>query len=301
MDDGALLLSEQLGYPAAFQRHLEQRDPDVLALIPPDLAARWVVLPLARARTGAIVVVARDPSPVLCAALEHAMRETVVLAVTPAVQLERMVRAVFALPAMGDAPLPSSPPTLSDIGGMRVADATPLPPGRARTVSYMFKGLPDLLHAAHITGTLEQVLQDVDRAVTVAAAERTVMAYAATRWTSALLMRIETGRADGLRGHGTSPASALDITIPLAPSSMLSLAHDARQVVLADAAPVTPAQEAVAYALSGTVTAAAPVIAAGEVPAVLAVGAPIENTPDLVGELDRLVDALGAAYGRFAR
>src|SRR5690606_29625523 len=93
-DDGALILSEQLGYPAALQRHLERRDPEVLGLLPPQLGSRWVVVPLARARTGAIVVVARDPTPILSAALEHAMRSSVVLAVTPSIQLERMVRAV---------------------------------------------------------------------------------------------------------------------------------------------------------------------------------------------------------------
>src|SRR5690606_7725445 len=81
-DDGALVLSEQLGYPGAMQRHLERRDPSVLELLPPQLGARWVVLPLGRARTGAVVVVARDPTPILAAALEHAMKTSVVLSVT---------------------------------------------------------------------------------------------------------------------------------------------------------------------------------------------------------------------------
>src|SRR5690606_9609663 len=133
-DDGALILSEQLGYPAALQRHLERRDPEVLGLLPPQLGSRWVVVPLARARTGAIVVVARDPTPILSAALEHAMRSSVVLAVTPSIQLERMLRAVYGVPGAPEDPLPNTAtPTLSDIGEVRLEDETPLPIRRART------------------------------------------------------------------------------------------------------------------------------------------------------------------------
>jgi hypothetical protein len=171
----------------------------------------------------------------------------------------------------------------------------------------MFKAMPDLLRAPNIGGPLEHTLQEIDRAVTAAAVERIVMAYASTRWSSALLARID-GRGDtatGMRGHGTERANPTDITVPLAPDSALSLAYTSRRIVLADAAPATAAQTALTAALSGTVTAAAPVIVAGEVPAVLVVGAPLEipndDDADLARELDRLVDALGAAYDRFAR
>ena len=37
--------SEQLGYPAAMQRHLERRDPSLIR-VPAQLGGRWVVLPL---------------------------------------------------------------------------------------------------------------------------------------------------------------------------------------------------------------------------------------------------------------
>src|SRR5262245_15828045 len=134
-DDGALVLSEQLGYPAAMQRHLERRDEEVLAMLPPQLGARWVVLPLVRAHTGAIVVVARDPTPILAAALEHAMKASVVLAVTPSVQLERLVRAAYGAPGNPEEPLPESPPLATEFGDVALEDDTPLPFRRARTLS----------------------------------------------------------------------------------------------------------------------------------------------------------------------
>jgi hypothetical protein len=107
-DEGALMLSEQLGYPAAMQRHLERRDPTVLGLLPAQLGSTWVVLPLGYAKTGALIVVARDPTPILSAALEHIMRKSVLLAVTPAVQLERMIRGAYGgSETPSDEPLPA--------------------------------------------------------------------------------------------------------------------------------------------------------------------------------------------------
>lgn len=298
-DEGALVLSEQLGYAAALQRHLERRDKAVLDLLPPQLGTTWVVLPLARARTGAIVVVARDPTPILAAALEHAMKSTIVLAVTPCFQLERMVRMAYGVPGAADDPLPGTPPTLSDIGKVRVEDETPLPIRRARTVSYMFKGPPDLLRMRATQGPIENTLLEIDRAITASAVERLVMGYVAKRWVSALLARIDGDRAIGLRGHGSGVSSPDAIEVPLEPASMVALAYGMRRVITE--MPDTPTQQTLRDVL-GTPTAAAPVIASADVVAVLVVGAVLDGSPqDAVGELDRLVDALGAAYDRFSR
>src|SRR3569623_1594713 len=89
--------------------------------------ARSGVLPIARAKNGAIVVCARDPSPILQSALEHAIKEQVILAVTPAIVLERLVRAAYGLsdPDREDEPLPDSPPSMHDIGNFRIEDTPP--------------------------------------------------------------------------------------------------------------------------------------------------------------------------------
>lgn len=279
-DDGALLLSEQLGYPAAMQRHLERRDSAFLPLIPPQLGSTWVVLPIGYARTGALIVVARDPTPILTAALEHIVRKSVILAVTPSVQLERIVRASYGgAGTPEDEPLPIVQPTLSDIGDVRLEDSTPLPIRRARTVSYMFEGRPELpVRTPHQVAPLDQTLAEVDRAITAGAAERLVMAYAAKRWSSALLVRIEGDEAVGVRGHGIEAPERVRI-------------------------PVTEAAVIIATARSlvGAATpAAAPVSVGGELAGVLVVGDPIDGLPG-IAELDRLVDALGAAYARFSR
>jgi hypothetical protein len=299
-DDGALVLSEQLGYPAAMQRHLERRDPSVLELLPPQLGSTWVVLPLGYAKTGALIVVSRDPTPILSAALEHIIRKSVLLAVTPALQLERLIRAAYGgtnIPA--DEPLPHSPPTLSDIGHVQLEDATPLPIRRPRTVSYMFEGSPQLpVRAPQQTAAIETTLQEIDNAITAQAAERIAMAYAGKRWRSALLLRLEGMFAIGVRGHGFELENPEAVRVPLGETSLVAVAAGSRRATRD--APSSDTQTHLGIVLGSPATpAAAPVIVGTTVAAVLAVGDPIETAS--LAELDRLVDALGAAYARFSR
>ncbi|HUS28263.1 MAG TPA: hypothetical protein VMZ53_07135 [Kofleriaceae bacterium] len=298
-DDGALILSEQLGYPAAMQRHLERRDPSLLTLVPPQLGSTWVVLPLGYAKTGALIVVSRDPTPILSAALEHIVRKSVLLAVTPAVQLERLVRAAYGGAGTPDEPLPHSPPTLSDIGHVQLEDATPLPVRRARTVSYMFDGPPQLpVRAPHHVAPIETTLREVDNAITAHAAERHVMAYAAKRWRTALLVRLERDFAIGVRGHGPELEHPEQVRVPLREPSLVSAAAGSRRAT--QESPSSDTQTHLRVLLGSPATpAAAPIIVGTQVEAVLAVGDPIDHAT--LAELDRLVDALGAAYSRFAR
>lgn len=304
-DEAAMLLSAQLGYPAAMQRHLERRDPGVLELLPPQLGSRWVVLPLGRARTGAIVVVARDPTPILTAALEHAMRSSVVLAVTPSIQLERLVRAAYGLSPSEVEPLPESPPTLSEIGDVRLEDATPLPIRRARTVSSMFPGPPEMpelpVRAPHVPAPIDSTLEQIDRAITAVAVERLVMAYAAKRWRSSLLVRLEGGQAYGMRGHGDALDAPDHVTLSLIMPSQITIARDTRHPTVDQ--PGSLEQDRLSRLLGQPrAPAAAPIVTGDRVESVLVVGDAVDGgATESFAELARLADALGAAYVRFAR
>jgi hypothetical protein len=302
LDEGATLLSEQLGYPAAMERHLERRDPSLITTIPAELGGRWVVLPLGRARTGALIVCARDPSPILQAALEHATRHSIVLAVTPALQLERLVRAAYGLTAPAEEPLPQVAPTVNDIGDFRLED-TPVPTGRRpRTVSDIFirtdPELPPARAPAPID-PLEATLAEIDRALNAAAVERLVMAHAARRWSSALLCIVSGDEAIGHKG--VNVADVERVAIRLASLSSLRIAHDTRRATAAS--PASPAQLELCAALANARrVAAVPVIVENHVVALLAAGEPLADGPrDSIPELDRLADALGAAYARFGR
>ncbi len=296
-DEGATLLSQQLGYSAAMQRHIERRDPDVLRRIPDEIGARWVVMPLAVSRSGQLIVLARDPTAVLEAALAHLTKSPIMLAVIPALQLERLVRTFYGAPGRDEDPLPAIPPTLADIGDVRLDD-TPIP-RRARTVSkLMTDSHPELpvREPAALPSALENTLSDIDAALSAMAVERLLMAYAARRWRAALLAKITDGSAIGVRGHGEFSIETVEL--PLSAPSMLQIAHDTK--VPTTDTPRGPLQADLTRMLGyATAPAAAPVMVANRVDSVLAVGDPIDGVRTTVGELDRLTDALGAAYERF--
>jgi hypothetical protein len=298
-DEGAMLLSDQLGYPAAMQRHLERRESRVLGLIPPQLGSAWVVLPIGYAKTGSLIIVARDPTPILTAALEHIVRGSVTLAVTPSAQLERLVRAVYGGSTPPEEPLPHTPPTLSDIGNVQLDDETPLPIRRARTVSYMFDGSPQLPdRAPQPIDPLEKVLAKVDKSNHAIGAELVVMAYVARRWSSSLLAKVKPGLVLGMRGHNVDHPETL--RIPLTEESIVSIAAGSRHAT--QATPETPTQARLEAVMGNPSNlAAAPIIVGKRVDSVLVVGEPVENAATGLAELDRLVDALGATYDRFSR
>ncbi|CAN5904861.1 hypothetical protein BH11MYX3_BH11MYX3_16860 [soil metagenome] len=298
-DEGAMLLSQQLGYSAAMQRHIERRDPEVLRRVPDEIGARWVVMPLAVSRTGQLIVLARDPTNVLEAALAHLTRSSVMLAVIPALQIERLVRTFYGAFGTDEEPLPAIPPTMSDIGDIRLdRDDTPIP-RRARTVSkLLLDSNPELpvRGPTALPSALESTLSDIDNAISAMAVERLLMAYAACRWRAALLAKITDGTAIGVRGHGEFAIETVEL--PLSLPSMVQIVHDTK--VPTTDTPRGPMQADLTRMLGyATTPVAAPVMVANRVDSVLAVGDPIDGAETTIGELDRLADALGAAYERF--
>ncbi len=98
-DAATLALSEQHGVPAALARHIERRDASVVGLVPASLARKWVVVPIAISRNGALVIAARDPGPLVERALEFSLRRPLLIAVAPAVDIERAVASTYGEPS----------------------------------------------------------------------------------------------------------------------------------------------------------------------------------------------------------
>jgi len=101
LDDGTLALSEQSGYPGALERHLEQRDGSLVRGFPQALMRNFAVVPLTRTAAGALVVIARDPSPALADHLRRELGQPIELAITPAIFIERLLQRLA--PGMPDA------------------------------------------------------------------------------------------------------------------------------------------------------------------------------------------------------
>lgn len=305
-DEGAMVLAEQLGCHAAMQRHLERRDAAVAHLIPDALCARWVVLPLGQASSGALVVVARDPTPILAAALEHASKLRIVLAVTPAAQLERILRATYGMAGSPDEPLPHAAPSTADLGDT-VLDplaAPTRPTPRPRTVSRVMYDKIELPPARPRTPTpspIDGALAEIGQARSRAAAEHHAMAFVAQRWHAGLLLGIDEHVALGRRGHGAKLASVEHLMIPTAAPSIVKAACAARDATTL--APDSEVQRRLGELLEQPRTPAAAAVLDGEdVAAVLVVGDPrIGGVRETLADLERLVDALGGAYVRLPR
>ncbi len=109
IDDATLALSEQSGYPGALERHLEQRDVALAKTFPPALMKTLGVVPLVRTAAGALVVIARDPSPALADVLLAELATPIELAIVPAIFIDRLVQR------LAGAPPGAGPPSLPEI------------------------------------------------------------------------------------------------------------------------------------------------------------------------------------------
>lgn len=297
IDEGALALSEQTGYPAALQRHLERRHVDVESSIPFELAQRWMVMPIGRSNEGELIMCARDPTPILAASLQHALRTPISLAVTPSFLIERLLSSVYGssavVPPSEGAVTIAETVTIADPGSMPVTSHEMQP---ARTVSRALG-----LRPSEKVAPLEATLQEIDHAVSIAAVERLLIAYAAQRWRAALLVKINGGIAFGHRGCGDRLGSVEAFMLPLASPSLIQIAYDTMRI--ARKAPHTELQDRLSALLGDpSMPLAGPAFVGGAVEAVLVVGDPLEGTgQESAADLERLLDALGASYERFSR
>lgn len=101
-DHAARALGEQHEVAAVLQKHLEHRDHALPALLPGILARSLVALPIGYTRDGELIVCVRDPSAEVEAAIKRALDRPVVIAVAPALQLERMIDEIYENEAVGE-------------------------------------------------------------------------------------------------------------------------------------------------------------------------------------------------------
>lgn len=94
-DDGSRALGQQHNIANALVKHLDGRDPGLASVIPAELGRGSCVLPIGRSSKGSLIVCVRDPAPALHAAIVRAVRGDVLVVVTPASRLERLVAEAY--------------------------------------------------------------------------------------------------------------------------------------------------------------------------------------------------------------
>ena len=129
-----------------------------------------------------------------------------------------------------------------------------------------------------------------------------VMAYVATRWSSALLFELHDGTARGRRGHGPklTEASIRAVTLALSTPSVLQRAHAQRRLVHATPASADEVPPPLAVLLGEPRGATAVVLRRGDARLhALVVGEPrADNPEDAAVDLARLAEAIDDALER---
>jgi len=147
---------------------------------------------------------------------------------------------------------------------------------------------------------LRDTLAELAAATSRDDATEIAMAFVAVRWTASLMFSIKEGAALGHRGHGPNltAATIAAVVVPLTASSIVGAAHDAKKIVTTAGAGAIQARLTTMLGFPDT-PIAAPILVAGKVASILAVGDP---QGDPIGtdrtELEKLCAALGAAFAR---
>jgi hypothetical protein len=375
-DDAARALSAQKGVPCALRKHLEHRDRSLVGAIPAALGRSMCALPIARTRSGQLIVCVRDPAPQLESAIRQQVRDPFVMIVAPAQLLEEAVGEVYgAVPSdefdvdMSTGPIalpfaPLTPPrpnmalldpdsiqlALTSLDDDRVAKdptqsghnlpsfSATLPPPISDQLPVITA--PQPLDAGDFgtrdaggPGELDEQAEDfsIDDAYAAAdaasdadedsappapsfdeltmglarsthrdGATEHALTYMRGRWTTGLVLALRGQTGVGYRGYGEALPAVETISVPLGVPSMLQRAIDTKRTSVAR--PQSAAQRQL-EALLGVpeFPAAAPVLVAGHVVAVLAVGDPTEGAgafEEATADLALVAEALSSAYER---
>jgi hypothetical protein len=310
-DAATLALSEQRGVPAALARHIERHDPSVVPLVPSALARKWVVYPIAISRTGALIIAARDPGPLVERALEFSLRRQLLLSVAPAIEIERAVASTYG-EITADATEPAESRDARALVGFELpAEPPPVEhaeqPKRSRSLSEILPASTQaeaIARARTMTNApsaatrkaLERTLEAIDASRSRDQAVERLIDYAKLRWRAALLFAIDADDATGMAHHNVDADPIESVILSVESPSTLQVAHGTRAATAKR--PLGPVQDRLTTLL-GTISGAAPIMVRGRVAAVLVVGATMPDTPrDSTADLDKLVDTVGAAFAR---
>ncbi|HUS27302.1 MAG TPA: hypothetical protein VMZ53_02305, partial [Kofleriaceae bacterium] len=201
-DEASRLLGEVHHSAAALRRHLEGRDESLADLLPDDIAKQLVALPIGRLANGTLIICVREPSAALQAKLTRIVREEVVLAIAPALYLERIVEAAYAPRELDSSELEEElqevPQVVEDFDIPIDVEELPKPKKKQRALSVVIPTLAVTSERDALDATLASFreIDDAEWLFDVA------MKYISTHWTSSLLLVVREQRAIGIRGHG---------------------------------------------------------------------------------------------------
>ncbi len=154
-DHAARALGEQFDVAAVLQKHLEHRDHGLASLLPVTLARNLFALPIGHTRAGELIVCVRDPNSDVEAAIRRALDRPLVIAVAPAMQLERLIDESYESDGVGEFEVDLTT-------GTQLEPAEPSDPSMLDISAYSLVGLDDV----RVTKDQSQTYQIHQRAQT---------------------------------------------------------------------------------------------------------------------------------------
>ena len=124
-DHAALALAEQHAVAAVLRRHLDNRDHELAAMLAAEVARTHGALPIGRVSNGDLVVCVRDPSPDLARTIASWIGSPVVIAVTAACLVEKLIDETYGgvVEASVDIDMNTGPITIpSDLGALTLVE-----------------------------------------------------------------------------------------------------------------------------------------------------------------------------------
>lgn len=289
LDKASQVLGDLHRCAAVMQRHLDGRDESLAPLITGDKARELGVIPIGRLSAGALIICARDPSPVLQGKLAWILDEEPVLAVAPASAIDALIDAVYEI----DIPIEVDEPP--------VPKPAPKPAPKKRALSVVVPVMAPSASRDVLDTTLAafREIDDLEWLFDVATQ------YLAKAWSAYLLVALRDKRAVGVRGHGArvTPAAVRTYVVDIEDSALIATAQTERQI-LSDELPLDfgDEQELITTMLGTESPVVAPIIGNDAVSHVLLVGEPlVKEREDALVDLGLLAEALGEAVARISR
>ena len=319
-DQASVALGEQRGVPAVLHRHLVRRDRGVVPLLPVALARKHVALPIGRMSNGALIICTRDPSPRIAAELRHAVAGELVLAVTPARAIERLVAQAYPHGASAEIEIPieleepdlpeldvddvaedgeEHDAALSDFAiDIEIPTEPPAPVSASRSLPVEIKARAAASASRDPLELAIAACRDIDELGWLL---DVVMEYVAGRWRSSLLFAVRERRAIGVRGHGgrLGPTAIRTFVIDLEDPSLLQRARNRRGPVAASEPSASEDDASLIAALQCSRPVAQPVAKGDALAYLLVVGEPLERDPEETEiDLGLLAEAMHDALAR---
>jgi hypothetical protein len=234
-------LSRQMRVPAALQRHFDHADPAIVALLKPNLAARYMAIPLVAARSGnkrIVVAMATPKDDLIVDEVAFAIGARVEPMVAAELAIARNLKRFYNMDVKLARPARPEPPRGSASSRELPVLGTEPVSARHATLSYFAHDEPPTTPAPNLPPSIGAAVSLDDVLGRIATADQrehvgsSLVDFMLTRFECGLVFLIRGPNAHVWRGFapGVEARALQTITFPLSMPSVFSTTKDRREI-----------------------------------------------------------------------